>query len=780
MALAWAGEDTGRILVVVTEEMFIFMQVPTVYLSTDDGKTFANITNRLNNGQPALIAKDNGLQKSPVNSRKIYLVAHTNMATSDLYITEDAADTFRRVELPFTISGNIEFHPTNENFLLVVDSAILYVSWNSGSEWKRVLSGVNQAKWSTSDTDPDGTIYVSHSPDFENADHGYYEELNMEKGLSLKKTTDRGGSWTQIHDDILTFGSQGRFLYASVKSPSIESSRFMKVSTDGGRTWNEALLPTVAEDEFYTILDMSEDLIFMHVDNPGDTGHGTLYTSDQTGIIFSESLEKHLYPNYGSVTDFYKVESIRGVYLASQLADDNSVHTMITFDRGGEWMPVHRPAGVPCKDENKECFLQIHNSFSISREVVAQPPLSIKNAAGIILVHGHVASALQTTPPDVFVTSDGGYTWTKALDGPHHYQIADHGGLLVAVPSSTQTPNVIKFSTDMGRCWHQYKFTESEDIIFTGLLTEPGGSSMSVSLWGFHQSTKEWRVHTIDFTKVITRPCLEDDYEEWMPHGDNSNDPALRGCLLGQKEVFKRLKADSWCANGHDYELSKERSTCHCTKDDYECDYGYHRLFESDTCVEDSEFKGGYLDICQRGHKEQIVTVGYRKIPGDRCEGGFHPAGEKVIDLHESCSDSKAVLLEQLKPGEARYITSGRKVHHGANTAVIIAIVLTTLLLAFVVVIYFVSKFNLLKRANVTYRYSSLSQSEEYDYDNDVENALAKHTSLYQDDSDDEVTNTRQSQDQASTSNGNVSRGEQRPKPKVKSYHDDSDDDMLI
>jgi len=130
MALAWAGEDTGRILVVVTEEMFIFMQVPTVYLSTDDGKTFANITNRLNNGQPALIAKDNGLQKSPVNSRKIYLVAHTNMATSDLYITEDAADTFRRVELPFTISGNIEFHPTNENFLLVVDSA---VSWFNNS-----------------------------------------------------------------------------------------------------------------------------------------------------------------------------------------------------------------------------------------------------------------------------------------------------------------------------------------------------------------------------------------------------------------------------------------------------------------------------------------------------------------------------------------------------------------------------------------------------------------------------------------------------------------------
>ena len=39
-----------------------------------------------------------------------------------------------------------------------------------------------------------------------------------------------------------------------------------------------------------------------------DTGEGTLYTSDGSGIIFDESLRKHLYPNgYVDLTDFYKV-----------------------------------------------------------------------------------------------------------------------------------------------------------------------------------------------------------------------------------------------------------------------------------------------------------------------------------------------------------------------------------------------------------------------------------------------------------------------------------------
>jgi sortilin len=84
-----------------------------------------------------------------------------------------------------------------------------------------------------------------------------------------------------------------------------------------------------------------------------DSGHGTLYSSDTTGIVFAESLDHHLYPNYQDVTDFYKVKSLRGVYLASQMSNDNSIHTVITFNRGAEWKPIRRPAGAPCKDESK-------------------------------------------------------------------------------------------------------------------------------------------------------------------------------------------------------------------------------------------------------------------------------------------------------------------------------------------------------------------------------------------------------------------------------------------
>ena len=70
-------------------------------------------------------------------------------------------------------------------------------------------------------------------------------------------------------------------------------------------------------------------------------------------MLYSESLQKHLYPNYGDTTDFYRVQSMRGVYLASQMRDDNSIHTVISYNVGGTWHSVPAPPGVLCKDTTK-------------------------------------------------------------------------------------------------------------------------------------------------------------------------------------------------------------------------------------------------------------------------------------------------------------------------------------------------------------------------------------------------------------------------------------------
>ena len=52
-------------------------------------------------------------------------------------------------------------------------------------------------------------------------------------------------------------------------------------------------IPSSFSYRFYSILDMSQGLIFIHVSNPRSADHGTLYTSGSNGTVFSKSLDRN-------------------------------------------------------------------------------------------------------------------------------------------------------------------------------------------------------------------------------------------------------------------------------------------------------------------------------------------------------------------------------------------------------------------------------------------------------------------------------------------------------
>jgi len=616
LQMSWTGNDTERVIVVTSEG-----GVSSVYLSDETGKKFDNISARLGD---ATINTQLVLQKHPLVSKTVYIVANFLFhSSSSLYISNDAGNSFLRVNLPFRVSGSLVFHPNDPNYILVDDKQTheLYLSKDKGRTWSNIMSDVISFKWST----------VPHSSDIFVITGAVYAFMNSRSNV-LKKSTNLGLNWTQLYQSVYSFGLGGKFVYASVFVSQSSDERKLVVSTNAGLNWAHVLLPSITPDRFFSILDASEGQIFLHVDEPGDTGKGTLFLSDATGVRFSKSLENHLYPNFQDLSDFYPVQSMRGVYIANQLQSDNSIHTVVSYNRGADWQPIERPKGVPCADENQKCYLHVHNAYSRSRGIRANPPMSISNAIGLILVHGHVAASLQTSDPDVFVSSDGGYNWRLALKGPHHYVIGDHGGLLAAVPANTPTPSVIKFSTDEGRCWISYNFTEgSQPIYFTGLLIEPGNKAMMVAIWGYTEQ-HIWHTFFINFTTLIDRHCGDADYENWIAHSHQKS-----GCLLGMNETFRRLKPDSWCYNGRAYMVSKSATPCPCTADDYDCDFGYVRQEKVDKCVEDPTLKDKQIHICERNHEEKTVAIGYHKIPGDKCKNGYFPTNAPVINLLEVC-----------------------------------------------------------------------------------------------------------------------------------------------
>ncbi|KAK5863465.1 hypothetical protein PBY51_000494 [Eleginops maclovinus] len=626
VSLAWVGDGTGVILALTTFQVPFFMirlGQSKLYRSENYGKSFEDVTNLINN---TFIRSEFGIAIG--NNGKVILTGEVSGGLgSRIFVSEDFGKSFTRRDLPFIPLTQITYNPDNSSvFLALSNSNELWLSEDFGSNWKKMQETVCLVKWGRKNT-----IFFTSSQNGSCVDRGM---------LNLKRSTDYGKTVKTVASKIYSFGLGGRFLFASVMTGK-GTLRMIHVSVDQGEKWNMAQLPPVGHEQFYSILAANDEMVFMHVDEPGDTGFGTIYVSDDRGTVYSKSLERHLYTTTGGDTDFTNVTSLRGVFFTSVLAEDNSVQSVVSFDQGGEWVPLRKPANSKCdataKDPDK-CTLHIHAAYSTAMKLnVPMLPLTEPNAVGLIISHGSVGDAISVMKPDVYVSDDGGYTWIKALDGPHYYAILDSGGLLVAVEHSLTKPiNTIKFSTDEGQCWGSYIFTK-DPIYFTGLASEPGARSMNVSIWGYRDVllSQYWVSITIDFRDLLTRDCGDDDYVQWLAHSDDISDPK-DGCMLGYKEKFLRLRKDSVCWNGRDYVVNTQPTPCLCTLDDFLCDFGYYRQENSSECVEQPDLKGKVLEFCLQGKEEQLQTSGYRKIPGDKCEGGKMPE-RKEIDLSKRC-----------------------------------------------------------------------------------------------------------------------------------------------
>ncbi|KAJ6653954.1 hypothetical protein lerEdw1_007586 [Lerista edwardsae] len=221
---------------------------------------------------------------------------------------------------------------------------------------------------------------------------------------------------------------------------------------------------------------------------------------------------------------------------------------------------------------------------------------------------------------NVYVSSSAGVRWREVLAGPHYYSWGDHGGIIMAVSQGSETSQ-LKYSTNEGETWKTFTFSEKPVFVY-GLLTEPGEKSTIFTIFGsYKENGHSWLILQINTTDVLGVPCTENDYKLWSPSDERGNE-----CLLGHKTVFKRRTPHAMCFNGEDFDRPVMVSNCSCTREDFECDFGF-KLSEDlslEVCVPDPEFAGKPSSPpvpCPVGSSYR-KTRGYRKISGDTCSGG--------------------------------------------------------------------------------------------------------------------------------------------------------------
>lgn len=339
-------------------------------------------------------------------------------------------------------------------------------------------------------------------------------------------------------------------------------------------------------------------------------------------------------------TDLYKVEGLRGIYIASKVSHSSygpkpfssvgpeHLASVITFDHGSSWQSLQAPT---VDDEGQlinctKCSLHLSQKFSqlypVTRSVTI---MSSKSAPGVIMATGVVGRSLKGHPC-VFISRDAGQTWKQILKNYHFFNYGDHGGVLVAVKyfkSKGETRDIL-YSVDEGETWLKYTF-HTEQLKVYGLMIEPNSNSTEFTLFGSERDFHNWLILKIDLKNAFGYNCTTDDYKFWSPGSLNGD--SLVPCVLGVQETYQRRAAHSKCFNGKNYDRPIRIEKCKCSAWDFECDVGFSRQNSKSPCVRNKTLNANDVykipDTCRPGQFYRR-TKGYRLIEGDVCEDGWY------------------------------------------------------------------------------------------------------------------------------------------------------------
>ncbi|CAE8685077.1 unnamed protein product, partial [Polarella glacialis] len=185
------------------------------------------------------------------------------------------------------------------------------------------------------------------------------------------------------------------------------------------------------------------------------------------------------------------------------------------------------------------------------------------------------------------------------------------------------------FTWNEGQSWYDFKVSQTPFEV-DNIITEPNLTGTTFLMFG----TREEGVGVLYYLKfdslqfsacqgVWGADSVSSDYETWNP-----SDGAVRAsdekCLLGQQVTYTRRKRTSQCWNGEKFERPAVKKACSCTQADFACDVGFVRSVGSTECV------FGGVDMMPERFAPTICqgtygAAAYRKVPGDKCEGGWSP-----------------------------------------------------------------------------------------------------------------------------------------------------------
>ncbi|KAK6977042.1 Sortilin, partial [Favolaschia claudopus] len=408
------------------------------------------------------------------------------------------------------------------------------------------------------------------------------------------------------------------------------------------KTWVKTEIPPRFTRAQYSLVSAGSSL-GIDVYTSAGKGIGTLYMSDESGALFSESLKdtnwaKASWLDRVGVVDSEAVASVPGVLIVNVVANaadvmgrgaDRVLKTVISYDNGHSWAPI---AAGPDLCNQAGCSLHIYPRL-YSREY----PRTESGSAGVIVGVGSAGLTHRARDQsDTFMSTDAGLTWTKLSDGAFVHRFGDAGSILVMI-NNDHPVHELQYSLDSGSTWYHYDFGTT--VVPIELITVPEPNSWKFILHA-ERSPPVWADHYVyiffDFTDLRKSKCSADDFETWY-----AASPGSKGCLMGSKQPFKRRKLHRDCYVGDLLTgILASEGSCSCSDADYECEHNFR--LDGPTCVAalPEPIPSG---MCKSVEETYMGSSGYRKIPGNTCTGGSKDAPVQKSCQQEEPNDGAVV-----------------------------------------------------------------------------------------------------------------------------------------
>lgn len=603
----WSGKDKSEAVFILTLKVNASGSVidSQTWRSQDYGKTYR----KMNFTKGALISY---FYVSPADPTRMVFTDVQNMK---IYRSTNELVSYETFSLPVA-TDQIFMHPSNKDWMILYDylPRRVYVTMNFGMNWTLLHGDVNRMFWGIKDYADDAkTVHLEIQP--QDSDKAYYKKCTIPdcKAAGDQTDLDLGPFMPQ------TLLVANEFIF--VQKTDWDGTNSNVMVSHNRTAFKHAFFPANVKTKDFLVVNADEGQVFMAVSH-GDSSGASLFLSDTTGRFYTicmENIHHRATRNWFEV-DLHEVKGLPGTYLANQLLDSDKpaegrkLKTLISVDKGGEWAPLE----TDCENGAHNCTLVLRLDLD---NFIMDWILSETNAPGIIIAHGHFGITYEQDldQMSIFTSTDGGWNWKKApFTGLYHFNILDQGGVITAILNGQQeTTNIVHYTYDDGKNWITEIFG-SNHLNVDGVLNEPEINTLVVSVYGHQSAVSPWTMVELNFSRVLTQKCIDNQREAWTPTDHDKTFHEL--CILGQEVNYERRKPDEICFYGEPFNRTIVKATCTCEEEDFECDFGYKG--DGTVCRREQWFTSSYLALeCNEG-KPFLAGQGYRKIGSDKCTGG--------------------------------------------------------------------------------------------------------------------------------------------------------------